>query len=232
MDTSLLAAQLYSGSVSPGGGPWQYSAPIKPAAASSLVAAFNGGFMDASSDGGYYTQGRVVIPLRVGAASAVIYQNGSITVGQWGRDVTMTASVVGVRQNLNLLVDGGQAVPGLSPTDTTVWGATLGNKPKVWRSALGVTATGALVYVAGPSLDITQLASLLVDAGVVRGMELDINTDWTCFATYDPTTATGLAGPGNGTDLLATMFQSPGLFFDPSWGRDFFTMSARSGSAP
>ena len=33
-----------------------------------------------------------------------------------------------VRQNLDLLVDGGKPVPGLNATDTTKWGATLGNQ--------------------------------------------------------------------------------------------------------
>lgn len=228
MDTSLLAAQLYSGSESPGGGPWQFSAPIQPAAAASLVAAFNGGFKPQATNSGYYTQGRVVIPLVPGDASMVFYRNGSVTVGQWGRDVSLTSDVVGVRQNLNLLVDAGQAVPGLNPADTSVWGATLGGVPNVWRSAVGVTATGALVYVAG-SLDITQLASLLVAAGAVRAMELDINPAWTVFAAYAPQPAATLAGSGNGTDLLPGMQQSPSVFFDAAWGRDFVTMSARSG---
>jgi hypothetical protein len=44
MDTRLLAARLYSGSISPGGGPYRFRAPIQPAQAVTLVAAFNGGF--------------------------------------------------------------------------------------------------------------------------------------------------------------------------------------------
>jgi hypothetical protein len=43
-----------------------------------------------------------------------------------------------VRQNLDLLVDNGQPVPGLNATDTTQWGATLGNEANVRRSGLGV----------------------------------------------------------------------------------------------
>jgi len=58
MDTRLLAARLYSGSKSPGGGPYRYSAPIQPTQAATLVAAFNGGFMMPAAGGGYYTQGR------------------------------------------------------------------------------------------------------------------------------------------------------------------------------
>jgi hypothetical protein len=53
MDTRLLSARLYSGSKSPGGGPYRYTAPIEPAQAASLVAAFNGGFKMSDAHGGY-----------------------------------------------------------------------------------------------------------------------------------------------------------------------------------
>jgi hypothetical protein len=108
MDTHLLSAWLYSGSVSPGGGPYKYTAPVAPTAAKSLVAAFNGGFQMADAHGGYYTEKRMIKPLVRGDASLVIYANGSVTVGAWGSDVTMTPSVVAVRQNLVPLVANGK----------------------------------------------------------------------------------------------------------------------------
>jgi len=60
-------------------------------------------------------------------------------------------------------------------------------------------------------------------------MELDINTDWVNLATFDPSTPTGLASPGNGTDLLplADMSAGPSRYFTSWWARDFITMSAR-----
>jgi hypothetical protein len=58
-------------------------------------------------------------------------------------------------------------------------------------------------------------------------MELDINPYWTVFATYSPSMPTGLASPQNGADLLPDMIVSPARFFDPSWDRDFITVSAR-----
>ena len=61
---------------------------------------------------------------------------------------------------------------------------------------MGITADGALVYVGGPALNITTLANLLVDAGAVRGMELDINTDWVSLATYAPPPPQIAAAPG------------------------------------
>ncbi len=229
MDTKLLKAALYSGSQIPGGGPFTHSAPIAGAAATSLVAAFNAGFLMSAANGGYFTDNRTVFPLRSGAASFVVFANGTSSVGMWGRDETMTPNVVSVRQNLDLVVDGGQPVPGLDASDTTRWGATLGNRVYVWRSGLGVTATGALVYVAGPGLNITDLADLLVRAGAIRAMELDINTDWVNLSTYQPSLPNGQATPANGTELLPGMTGTPGRYFQPWWARDFITMSATTG---
>ncbi len=52
IDTRILSARLYSGSESPGGGPYRYTAPVAPAQARSLVAAFNGGFQMKDAAGG------------------------------------------------------------------------------------------------------------------------------------------------------------------------------------
>jgi hypothetical protein len=226
MDTKLLRATLYSGSQIPGGGPYTHTAPISPTDATTLVSAFNAGFLMSDANGGYYTDNRTITPLRTGAASFVVYKDGSATVAQWGRDATMGPSVVSVRQNLDLLVDNGQVVPAVFSSDPTQWGATLGGGLYVWRSGLGVTANGALVYVGGPGLDIADLATILVRAGAVRAMELDINTDWVNYSTYAPSAPGGGATPTNGTELLPGMTGTPGRYFQPWWARDFITMSA------
>jgi hypothetical protein len=235
MDAGLLSARLYSGSLSPGDGPFRYTAPVLPAAAATLVAAFNGGFKMNEARGGYYTEGRVIDPLRTGAASLVIYADGSVDVGAWGSDVTMTPQVVSVRQNLLPLVAGGRPTARAASTRWRAWGSTCGatscasTVPGIehqWRSGLGITADGALVYAAGPGLDPLQLAELLARAGAVRGMQLDINPNWPVFVTYDPP-AGGPAAPGNGRKLLASTAQGPWTFFEATWARDFITMSAR-----
>jgi hypothetical protein len=236
LDTKLLSARLYSGTKSPGGGPYRYTAPIRPAQAASLVAAFNGGFKMADAHGGYYTEGRVIYPLVQGAASLVIYANGSATVGAWGSDVSMTRDVVAVRQNLVPLIADGRPAALAAGSDWRAWGNTCGassctaSVPSIehqWRSGLGITADGALVYAVGPALDPLQLALILVRAGVVRGMQLDINLAWPVFASYDPPSPPGLAAPGNGSKLLSTTKQGPRTFFEPWWARDFIAMSAR-----
>jgi hypothetical protein len=78
-----------------------------------------------------------------------------------------------------------------------------------WRSGLGITADGALVYAAGPALDPLQLAQLLVRAGAVRAMQLDIKPNWPVFVTYDPAPG-ARAAPANGSKLLAETAQARG----------------------
>ncbi len=226
MDTHLLSAQLYSGSQIPGGGPYRHTAPISRSAARTLDAAFNAGFLMSDANGGYYTDGRTIMRLHRGAASMVIYRDGSATVGAWGTQVTMSPSVVSVRQNLDLIVNNGHPVPGLSANDNSKWGFTLGGGYYVWRSGIGITRDGALVYVGGPSLAITSLANLLVDAGAVRGMELDINPDWVQFSSFRGAPNASVSG-GNGTSLLSGMAGGPSRYFASWWLRDFFTMSIR-----
>jgi hypothetical protein len=177
-----------------------------------------------------------VAPLVAGAASLVIYADGTVDVGAWGSDVVMTPDVVAVRQNLVPLVADGQPTALAAGGDWQAWGNTCGatscasTVPGVenqWRSGVGVTVDGALVYVTGPDLDPVQLAQLLVRAGALRGMELDINPNWTVLVTYDPTPAGAPADPSNGSKLVPSTVQGPATFFTPSWGRDFVTMSAR-----
>ena len=225
LDTRLLHAALYSGSLSPGGFFWKRTAPISPLAARTLVAAFNGGFLLKDSHGGYLSEAHLVAPLRVGAASLVIYRNGSVRVGQWGRDVGMTPNVVAVRQNLTLLVDHARPVAGLRASDVATWGYALNNDPTTWRSGLGQCANGALVYVAGP-MTIVDLAHVLVRAGALRAMVLDMNPFWTVFASYAAARASAPASAANGTDLLPTMVQGPGRFFQTAYSRDFVALFA------
>jgi uncharacterized protein YigE (DUF2233 family) len=230
MDPTLLEAHLYSGSQTPGGGPYTYSAPITAENSQDLVAAFNAGLLMSDAHGGYYTQGKTIVPLRKGAASVVVFKDGTMTVGKWGRDVTMSNQVASVRQNLDLIVNNAKEVPGLSNAKSSKWANAIGSAYHVWRSGLGVTKDGALVYVGGPSLSLSDLANILVRAGAVRAMELDINTDWVQFTSFNgPLKTTTTAA--NGTSLLSEMAGEPNRYFASWWTRDFFTMSLRSTSA-
>jgi hypothetical protein len=193
MDPKLLTGRLHEGipSGDPGGS-WSTPPQITPELAKTVAAAFPGGFrtdqsLAVSSRGGYYDDGREAVPLRVGAASLVIYQNGTATVGQWGRDIKPGPNIKSVRQNLDLLVDGGVVNPTCSSDSSPTWGYTVGNDAFVPRTALGIRADGSLIFVNSPAVSVCSLGQLLKSAGVVRGMELDINYDWSIGYYYTHT---------------------------------------------
>jgi hypothetical protein len=130
--------------------------------------------------------------------------------------------VVAVRQNLDLLVDGGRLSSQVDAANTHAWGVTVGNAAYVWRSAVGVRPDGSLVYVAGNALSVASLGRIILAAGAVRAMELDINRDWTSFMTY--THAPG--GAVSPRLLTSDEHPNPYRYLSPS-SRDFVAVYRR-----
>jgi hypothetical protein len=180
IDPTLVRIGLVPGTQEPGG-IWPQPPDITGPALATAVAAFNGGFRMQDAHGGFYLDGRTAVPLQAGAASIVIYANGRIGLGTWGGEVSMTRGVTAVMQNLVPIVDNGQAAPDATYADARIWGATLGANTVVARSGIGVTRSGALLYVAGPALTARSLAESLLRGGAVRAMALDLNPEWVTF---------------------------------------------------
>ena len=186
MDPRLLRFQLRPGSEDPGPGNWG-SAPYLPAASRpGLLATFNGGFKINQAGGGFYLNGVAKGTLTPGAASMVYYRDGRMAIGVWDRDVRMTSQVAGVRQNLRLIIDHGAIPVSVDQNVQSQWGATLGGGYYVWRSGIGVTRDGRIVYAYGPALSVRTLAGLLQRAGAVEAMQLDINPAWMSYMYYRP----------------------------------------------
>ena len=172
--------RLHSGSSDPGSAALrvvQAGPSVSAGEHHQLIAAFNGGFLLSTGSGGYEQEGHVIAPLLRGRASLVIDTSGHAQIGAWGNGVPLPGTAVySVRQNLRLLVRGGR--PSSAASDWRIWGATLGGGEYVARSALGETASGALVYAGSMSTKPADLAAALVSAGAISAMELDINPEW------------------------------------------------------
>lgn len=179
----LVAARMYGGTELPGGDGWEYYAKVDGDDRPTLIAAFNGGFRFEHIDGGYMTEGRTVEPLVDGEATIGIDRSGLITLGQYGRDLRDDGSWVSLRQGLPLLVDGGESMA--STRYDKAWGVDFGSETYTNRSALCHVASGDLVYVMAGPVDAAMFAGLLVDAGCVTAMQLDINGTWPQFAYYE-----------------------------------------------
>jgi hypothetical protein len=183
-----------------------------------LVATFNSGFKLADSNGGFAYHGHTYATMHDGIATIVGYRSGRVDIVAWNGGPDAGPNVVFARQDLPLIVNHGQPNPNLS--DGPEWGATLGNKVFVWRSAVGIDRHGNLIYAAAPDQTVASLAQIMVHAGAVRAMELDINSYWPSFITYR---FRGAKQPAN---LLSAMVRSPLRYLTPD-DRDFFAVYLR-----
>jgi hypothetical protein len=180
-----------------------------------LVASFNSGFKLADSGGGFAIGGHTYAPMKRGMATILRYTNGTMNVIGWTGGPDVPSNVLYAQQNLPLIVSGGKPNPNLS--DGPQWGATLGNAIQVWRSAVGIDSHGNLLYAAANYQTVGSLAKIMIHAGAVRAMEMDINSYWPSFITYKHP---GGVDPAN---LLPGMTRSPDRYLTPD-DRDFFAV--------
>ena len=222
MDPTLVRGQLHPGTRDPGGA-WKASFGISAAEQRTIAVAFNGGFrLNDPSHNGYFAEGRTVTSLRDGAASLVLHTDGTAEVGTWNGEMRMGPGVVSVRQNLQMLVDDGRVNPTCATGGTKEWGSTIGQAAYIHRSGFGVTASGAEVYGGGPALSVCTLGRILSDAGVVRGMELDINPGWVSGAYFH----VNAVGAPTGYALFPTEKVPPTHYLSPS-SRDWYSWDLR-----
>jgi hypothetical protein len=220
-DQRLVHMALHAGSGEPAGQDWTYGDQIGTNEIHRVLAAFNGGFKLSYGRVGFLADGRAAVPLAVGLGSIVTYQNGTTDIGAWQEGVPASGlRVASVLQNLHLLVEHGVAAPTIHNCIEGCWGGTLGGGPDVARSALGITGEGQLVWAAGESLSPAMIAQALIGAGVVRGVELDINPEWIAGYLY-------IHHGGGPTAVPVVPGQQgiPGRFLTP-YSRDFFTILA------
>jgi Phosphodiester glycosidase len=221
MNQKLVRMALHPGYRVPGDSGSPVPSQVPPAQRDALLATFNSGFTMADANGGYWQNGKTVVPLTSGAASMVLYKNGHVDVLRW-TGATPGPDVAAVRQNLGMLVDHGTISPDVNSTTTRTWGKTVGNATYVWRSAVGIRKDGTLIFVVGASMSVPTLAKIMHDAGAVRAMELDINKAWTNFITY--------SHPGKGVAVPRMLTKdehpNPYRYLQPS-SRDFVAVLAR-----
>ena len=79
-----------------------------------------------------------------------------------------------------------------------------------------------MIFVYGPALNVRELAELLRHAGVVTGMELDINPAWMSFMYYRHSQR---ANP-RPVNMLPNQLQPADRYYSPA-SRDFTAVFAR-----
>lgn len=219
VDHTRTRLALYPGLQEPPAAPLRGPSQVPSGQRWRLLATFNGGFKSRAGAGGMVVNGVVEAPLRPFMGTLVTYRDGSPAILDWlGR--TNPAALNLARQNLPPLVWNGQPSPRV--IDFGLWGLTVGGVPTVWRTGIGITARGDIVYAAAGGQTAASLADILVRIGAVRAIELDINPQWPSFITY------GRRGGRNPSAFVPNAQQSPYRYLRPD-ARDFFAVYTRAG---
>jgi hypothetical protein len=188
-DMRFFHLHMVAGTTEPGG-PRGYNGPgMIPAAdqkGNALLAIFNGGFKYADGQYGLKTNGIVYVPPQPNAATIAVTRSGQIILGAWGVDPRLNSNntnLVAWRQNASLLINKGTINP--LTQDGAAWGGTILNSTYTWRSGIGITDHGTLIYAAGSSLTALTLGEALHAAGTVMAMQTDINPFWVRAFLYN-----------------------------------------------
>jgi hypothetical protein len=147
-----------------------------------LLATFNSGFIFQDGLNGDALNGYTNEPLRQGLATLVGYKDGRVNIVGWNDGPAPGPAIAWARQSLPLIINHARLSPKLN--DSSAWGYTLGNAVRVWRTGVGVDRAGNIIYAAANYQTVTTLARILLRAGCVRAMELDINPEWPTLITY------------------------------------------------
>lgn len=220
LDSSLLAFKQIPGTEVPEGNYERGDGLVPEELRDFYVAGLNNAFLMRDSQGGFVYEGKTVKKLVAGKATLVTYRDGTLDVLKWGRD-RPAKPIQAARQNLTLMVD--DSVSQVEDESQSKWGwvweGVGSGKNLVWRSAIGVRADGTIVYCIGPVLSARSLADMMVRAGAVRAMPLDMNSAYANGFLYGP------YAPGKRID--PNIYREPDRFYVAS-ERDFIAVFAKS----
>ena len=187
-----------------------------------LLAAFNGGFKARHGEFGAMSNGVIALPPRDGLGTVVIYNDGSVSLGEWGSDIFETTNMAAFRQNGPLVIQQGKIDPRIYNNSPQDWGYTVNDVSPTVRSGIGLSADRrTLYYFCGPSLSMEALAQAMQAAGAWNAIQLDINNYWTLFVKFKPTGSKPIPEP-----LLPQLMVANVDRYLWNYSRDYFYISS------
>ena len=220
LDTSVMRMGSVAGIKQPGGPigkPGPGVVPKDIIDSGKLIAAFDGGFQYKDGEYGMIVGDTTYLPLKNDLGTLVGYKDGTLKIinyeGQFLGD-----NVAFVRQNCPILVENGEISAG-DPRNKTLWGRLATGTVDIftWRSGIGLTKEGNLLFAVGNNLTPTTLAIALKSAGAVNAIQLDINPIWVRFNIFEPTGQ----GKYSSTTLIKDLADGSREYLN-GYAKDFF----------
>jgi hypothetical protein len=194
-DPRRIALHIEAGTVEPISATGEHGLGMvarTPAVMGRLVAAFNGGSQAQHGEYGMQANGIEYLPPKPYAATVLELRDGSSAFGAWPSAAAVPDDVVGARQNLTALVQGGR----FNPWGRTWWGGT----PPGWadqvhttRSGICLTKAGFVGYFYSVSISAEDLGRGMLAADCSFGIHLDMNPGHSGFEFYNVASTGALA---------------------------------------
>lgn len=220
MDLSVMNMGSVAGIKQPGGPVGKPGPGVVPKDiinSGNLIVAFDGGFQYRDGAYGMIVGDTTYLPLKSDLGTLVGYKDGSLKIINYtGQD--LGGNIAFVRQNCPILIEDGN-VSVSDPKNKALWGRLAKGTTGIytWRSGIGLTKEGNLLFAAGNNLTPDTLAVALKSAGAVNAIQLDINPIWVRFNIFDP------SGQGKYTSVTLTKeLQDGSRDYLNGYAKDFF----------
>ncbi len=189
MDMSQMRLGSVAGTQQPGGPVGKPGAGVVPKDiidSGKLIAAFDGGFQYKDGQFGMIVGGTTFLPLKKNLGTLVGYKDGSLKIIDYTGQ-SLGNNVAFVRQNCPILIENGKDEV-IDQQNRKFWGRLVTGTFDIytWRSGIGLTAEGNLIFAVGNNLTPDTLATALKAAGAVNAIQLDINPFWVRFNVFEP----------------------------------------------
>ncbi|MEW6233351.1 MAG: phosphodiester glycosidase family protein [Chloroflexota bacterium] len=204
--------------------------PEDPDTRANLVATFNGGFGAMHGAYGMMVNRQIYLPPKDGLATVGVYQDGTVRLAKWGKDMSLTPDLVSFRQNCPPLIERGVINPELS--ELKLWGLSVSDQVYIPRSGLGQTRDGRLIYAIGRDITARTLAEALKRAGAWNAMQLDVDEFGVVFISYQVTRDQNGRPRPVGTKLRDDMHGSELLNLRPYAVDFFYVLRKPQGAKP
>ena len=186
IDAQMVRSRMYNGTEVPGGRDWVFGNRVADADQPSLVAAINGGFRLSHRAGGYYAEGKMVMPMVSEKGTIGIDHFGNFSMGIWGKtpmfDDQSVSNWAALRQNLFPILIDGQLNPKLK---SGYWGGGGNGEIFILRSAVCVRKDGNIVFAISGMTDAIEIARAMQLAECDLAMQLDQNASYPRGLIYE-----------------------------------------------
>jgi hypothetical protein len=198
-----------------------------------VLAAFNGGFKTEHGAYGMRVGGVTLVAPRDEVCAVALFKDESIRVAPWHSMKELESDMLWWRQTPNCMYADNVVNPNLGAGNSKKWGATLDGETVIRRSAIGIDASGNVLFV-GISNHTT--ASAIADgmnhAGAVSVAQLDVNFSYPKFVLFQRPPGAAEGGDREAVALAEGFEFSTAEYIRERARRDFFYVTPKSLRSP